>query len=259
MFSNSCSAQSRFRQIDIGIENELGGPCLHISIHKVIITLVRSKIMCPEKKESSKGRRFHTADGHMTRSIQAEYMKKEVTDGRMPKRAFEMEDIMSLQAPTEPSFPLYFWQIFSLTGRSPLLELSKVFYTNVFQDEDEWFSSSFGRPDVTNHAMFLSLALVDCFGGGRYYAGGERRLDDVHETAASPVMNLEAAIKWTQHMRQAMDQQSKVFDEIDPRIRPAMNSYFTFFMSRYAAMFNFDMKQISFGDKFIPSWDFVQK
>ena len=113
--------------------------------------------------------RFPTAPGHMTLSLQREYLEREVTAGRLFHD--DRQVVESLIA--AETGPIYFWQIFSLTGREPLFMLAKSFYSRVFADEDETFRNSFGKGgSVANHSMFFALVAVDAFGGGKLYAGG---------------------------------------------------------------------------------------
>lgn len=207
----------------------------------------------PELVDEMGRRRFPTSMGHMTGRIQKGYIEWK-SNTKLPQDGFAIRSgdsfSLSLSASFDDRDTLYFWQLYSLLGRKPLRDLSTIFYTNVFDEsEEEWFRESFGSPNITNHAMFFSLVLMDCFGGGSMYAGGEVRLDDVHKTGASHVMNHAAAIKWSKHMRNALNKMQASFDECDPRVRPALNEFFTFFMVRYSVMFEFSMEGVFFEEQ----------
>lgn len=193
--------------------------------------------------------RFPTAEGHMTRNMRHSYLEREINAGRLAADALFNEKITSLEASNDPASCLYFWQVYNLTGREPIMELSERFYTSLFADDDpdhEWFVLSFGRPDIRHHALFLGMALVDSFGGGGMYAGGDARLDDVHHAAARLVMSNQSAVRWAYHMRHALDEVQKSLDLVDSRIRPAMEEFMHFFMSRYAQIYDFDMTGVEF-------------
>jgi len=197
---------------------------------------------------------YPTSEGHMTRSAQRGWLESEINAGRLPEGALIDDDVTTLRASSRQDDPLYFWQIFSLIGRPPLFRLAERFYTNVFQDEDEWFWRAFGRPDVKHHALFFCMTAMDCFGGGRYYAGGEERLDDVHHASAHS-FNEASAVKWSTHMRNALDAlQECELDDVDVRIRPAMDAFFRYYMNRYAVLYGFDTKNVRFSSlRLLPS------
>jgi len=214
---------------------------------------------------------FGGTTGHMTAAIRRRYLEREIREGRMPAATIDDPSVLTLVATTttaptaatahndsncndddvEP--PLYFWQLHSLIGDEPITELTEAFYTRLFRDEEEWFRVGFGRPNVKYHAVFLCMALLDCFGGGKMYSGGEERLRDIHDRTVGPdakhfLMTEDGAAKWSGHMTAALDavQRSRNLDLVDVRIRPALDEFFTFMMNQYAQAYNFDASNVSF-------------
>ena len=131
-----------------------------------------------------KSERFPTRFGHMTLELQREFLDREVNAGRLTPEQSQEPWVRSLdaktvtddnkneeneteegtsRAPNEtkddvPPIRLFWWQIFSLTGRDPLFKLAKSFYARVFQEENLLFRESFARGgDEKNHAVRTSF------------------------------------------------------------------------------------------------------
>ena len=163
--------------------------------------------------------------------------------------------ILSLRASPDAKDPLFFWQIYSLTGREPVLEILTTFYNRVFDDEEaEWFRSIFDElSSKAYHIQVQTQMWIDCFGGGRLYGGGEFRLDFHHrESQAIELMNARGAERWVYHMKASLDQQDDRLKDIDERIRPAINSFLQFFIETYGKNFDFPTTPNLFGETCLP-------
>jgi len=200
--------------------------------------------------------------GFLTQHVKERFLQSQVRAGLLPESVLTDERINSLQANPDISEPLYFWQIYSLTGRRPIRRLVERFYKRVFEDKDApWFKAGFESTfegeesnvqDYRYHITAQSLMYIDCFGGGRMYFGAEKRLAVHHEKQrASLVMNARGARQWFAYMRAALDESEQAeLNAIDPRIRVAINTFLTSFMEKYAKDYDFDRSGVYFGDTF---------
>jgi truncated hemoglobin YjbI len=199
--------------------------------------------------------RFRVKYGNMTRSVQEAFIALEIECGRMPAGSLLVEKIVSLEASDDPDDPLYFWQLYSIVGKQPVRKIAQNFYTRVFEDkEDDDFRATFEKSSEKEyHVLLQTFMYLDCFGGGRYYAGEQARVDMHHKTAARNIMTRQGAEKWTRYMRASLDDETEALDKIDPRVRPALNSFLKYFMDKYAGTFDFDSSDLHFGDATIPA------
>jgi truncated hemoglobin YjbI len=199
--------------------------------------------------------RFQVTYGSMTRSVQDDFIAREIKLGRMPAGSLLVEQIMSLEAPDDPDHPLYFWQLFSILGSEPVEKFINNFYDRVFLDEDDDdFRATFEKSSGKQYHVLVQMFMyLDCFGGGRFYDGEQARVDLHHKNGASNLMNLPGAEKWTKFMRASLDDETETLDVIDPRVRPALNSFLKYFMDKYAGTFHFDSSDLHFGDAMIPA------
>lgn len=190
----------------------------------------------------------------MTRKIQQQFLEKQIELGRMGPEVLDDEKVTSLEASEDLSDPLFFWQIYSLTGRAPVKAVAEAFYDRVFEDEEEWFREVFAKLSAKSYHITAQMMMyVDCFGGGRLYWGGEDRADMHHgETAARAIMTQKAAERWNVHMNGALEQETPALDAIDPRIRVALNTFLSFFFDKYASKFEFDASCVDFGETYPP-------
>jgi truncated hemoglobin YjbI len=199
--------------------------------------------------------RFRVTYGSMTKRIQEAFIEREIECGRMPAGSLRVEKVTSLEASDDPDHPLYFWQLYSIVGKDPVRKIITNFYTRVFQDEDDDdFRATFERSsEMQYHVLLQTFMYLDCFGGGKYYAGGQTRVDLHHKTVASNVMTQQGAEKWTRYMRASLDDEMETLDEIDPRVRSALNTFLKYSMDKYAGTFHFDSSNLHFGDTAIPA------
>ncbi|KAL7572592.1 hypothetical protein ACA910_000406 [Epithemia clementina (nom. ined.)] len=170
--------------------------------------------------------------------------------------------LLSLCASQNENEPLYFWQIFSLTGMDPILQLLTNFYNRIYNDhEADWFRSIFmDLASKQHHIQAQTLMWLDCFGGGRLYHGGEFRLNWHHQgTHALPIMTVPGAERWMNHMNAALkEEESKengAFFGTESRVRPALNTFLQFFLQSYGNSFGFSAatnKPEMFGSILLP-------
>ena len=146
----------------------------------------------------------------------------------------------SLAADRNPEAPLYYWQLFSLLGLERIHHLVKLFYKRVYADEEEeWFRHAFTRiSDIDHHVATQTQFWVDVMGGGKYYHGGDYRLNFHHTHNADSVMNAKGAQRWMHHMRLAVEDNEKnpetSFALIDKRILPCLKDFLRTKMLKYS-------------------------
>ena len=72
-------------------------------------------------------------------------------------------------------------------------------------------------------------------GGGFHYHGAEFRLNFHHQHNAFQLMTKEGAARWTKLMIETLQACDAQLNH-DPRIRPSINTFLQYFMSKYAAI-----------------------
>lgn len=181
---------------------------------------------------------FPTANGYLTETIRNKYISKAVAQGLMPKDAHRMASIISLEAPSDLSKPIQFWQLYSLLGQDRIVNIVHAFYTRVFDDE-KWFREVFERVGgIAHHVNTQASMWVDVMGGGSFYHGGEYRLSFHHTHNALSLMNEKGAKRWVELMIATLDDPQLDLSE-DIRVRPAINTFLSYFMDKYADEFSF--------------------
>ena len=75
-------------------------------------------------------------------------------------------------------------------------------------------------------------------GGGQQYHGGEFRLNFHHTHNAMELMNDKGAERWATLMTQTLNEEDIDLTD-DARVRPAINTFLSYFMSKYANDFKF--------------------
>jgi len=140
----------------------------------------------------------------------------------------------SLMASTNIEEPLFFWQLYSLMGVEPIVDLITDFYDRVYADTDNpWFRNVFVQVAPKHHHIHAQVAYwVDAFGGGRYYHGGNYRLTFHHTHNAREIMTRKGAQRWMVHMRAALMAKQSAFK--DPRILPCIVTFLETKMRTYA-------------------------
>ena len=177
---------------------------------------------------------FLSSLGHGTAQMRLDWLahRKDIPEG----------DHASVPVGTDadPDQPqrLYFWQLFSVLGAERIKAISVDFYTRVLADETDgslspgFISVAGPKSSLARHSEKQFDFLIDSFGGGEQYAGGDGIIHYFHETTGRPVMNACGAARWMKHMGDtlaAMD-----FSSIDERIKPCVIDFFRMQMRKYA-------------------------
>jgi truncated hemoglobin YjbI len=187
-----------------------------------------NEINCPEYiKDIKPTCPFSSKHGFATTSARQEYLDQNRLDpAKVPS---------TIVADMDPTKPLYFWQIHSLTGQEPLFSICSDFYDLVYQDEDApWFKNVFERAAPKDHHIFAQAAYwIDAMGGGRLYMGGHGRLNFHHKHNAHVIMNAKGAKQWMHYMKQSLQRNLHYFDD-DPRLLPTIMEFLRTKMHSYA-------------------------
>ena len=175
--------------------------------------------------------------------------KKELSPPPQPRNS-KLKDGLLLEGSLDINEPLYIWQLYSIIGPDPILAVCRQFYTNIFNDPEDWFRLAWQNvtvdpSDIEFHVSAMSKYWIDSFGGGPKYWGGTGRLTHHHTSRhADPVMNERGAKRWAQHMKHAIRSvnlaacNEKVGH--DPRILPCLVEFLRVKVQSYAHEFNFE-------------------
>ncbi len=195
--------------------------------------------------DTSSVTRFPTANGYLTETIRRQYISKAVAQGLMPEDAHRMAAIISLEASSDQSKPIQFWQLYSVLGQDRIVNIVHAFYKRVFDDE-KWFKEVFERVGgIAHHVNTQASMWVDVMGGGSFYHGGEYRLSFHHTHNALALMNDKGAKRWVDLMIATLNDPQLDLSQ-DSRVRPAINTFLAHFMDKYADEFDFT-NEFSFG------------
>jgi truncated hemoglobin YjbI len=189
-------------------------------------------------QELSKARLHHSSCGYTTTNGRLEYLTaRGITSSQDKKRISE-----SLSADPNMECPLYYWQLYSIMGTERILELVTTFYELVYADTQEpWFRTAFARLSEKEHHIQTQAAYwIDAMGGGKYYHGGEYRLNFHHTHNAESVMTARGATRWMYHMRCALTQHAIALNNLDRRIIPALLDFLKVKMFKYASQHGWD-------------------
>lgn len=186
---------------------------------------------------------FPTGHGYMSEKIQQDYISFAVSNKLLPSDAHRITQIVSLDASNDISKPIQFWQLFSVLGAERIVRIVENFYSRVFADED-WFVSVFARVGGLSHHINTQASMwADVMGGGPYYHGGDFRLNFHHTHNAIQLMNERGAERWTKLMLETLEDSAQLMTD-DPRVRPAINTFLSYFMEKYAREFAFENKSV---------------
>jgi len=147
---------------------------------------------------------FHQPqNGYTTAAVHHEYCQQNPET----VHPIDTSNEYNLTAGNDPIDPLYFWQLYSIFGEEPIVQIVTEFYTRVFGDtENPWFRQAFTElAPLEHHIQTQSAYWIDAMGGGRRYHGGEYRLHFHHKHNASKVMTASGAKRWMYHMRGALE------------------------------------------------------
>ena len=182
----------------------------------------------------------------MSEKIQQDYISYAVSKKLLPQDSHRIAQIISLEASNDVNKPIQFWQLFSVLGAERIVRIVENFYSRVFADED-WFVSVFARVGGVSHHINTQASMwVDVMGGGPYYHGGDFRLNFHHTHNAIQLMNERGAERWTKLMLETLEDSAQHMTN-DPRVRPALNTFLSYFMEKYAREFDFENKSV-FGE-----------
>lgn len=161
----------------------------------------------------------------------------------------------SLVADTDTTNPLYFWQLYSLIGHQPIIDIVSDFYTRVYDDTETWFRDAFARISGKDHHIATQSAYwIDAFGGGPMYHGGHYRLTFHHTHNAAQAMTAKGAKRWMYHMRGAL--QAYDFSKLDPRVLPCIVEFLRTKIQTYATEHNWILDEHDFC--FVEEDDFAE-
>lgn len=190
--------------------------------------------------------KFPTRHGYMCEKIQRDYITVAISKNLLPADAHKMAGIVSLTAPSDMAKPIQFWQLYSVLGQDPIVQIVQNFYERVFVDDD-WFTSVFARVGGIGHHINTQASMwIDVMGGGPYYHGAEFRLNFHHTHNAIQLMNNKGAERWSKLMLDALDASTNLMTD-DPRVRRSINTFLSHFMTKYAEDFKFENQSV-FGE-----------
>lgn len=190
--------------------------------------------------------KFPTQHGYMSEKIQHAYITAAIEKGVLPPVAHRMPEVLSLTASSDQSKPIQFWQLFSVLGQEPIVGIIGRFYQRVFADEP-WFTSVFEKVGGLHHHIGTQASMwIDVMGGGPYYHGAEFRLNFHHTHNAMALMNDAGAQRWVKLMCETLDASDDLMTD-DPRVRTSINTFLSYFMTKYADDFDFEDRHV-FGE-----------
>ena len=181
---------------------------------------------------------YQPHNGYMTAQIQRQYIESAIRKKMLPENAHRMANIVSLIAPNDVRQPIQFWQLYSVMGQARIVDIVTRFYRRVYQDE-HWFRSVFANiGNMERHINTQAAMWIDVMGGGHAYHGGEYRLSFHHTHNAMQLMNDRGAQRWVKLMQETLAEPDIDWTD-DPRVRPAINTFLTYFLGKYAEEFAF--------------------
>ncbi len=181
--------------------------------------------------------------GNLTLQIQNEYITSKIRDKSLPIDSYDNKKITSLVASNNPSDPIFFWQLYSILGESPIHTLISIFYENIFNDKDKWFSDEFIElGSLEYHIRGQKRFWLDIMGGGKYYVNGMNRLNLRH-TLVENIMNVEGSNKWINNINKALND-PKVHLTEDCRVLYCIHDFINYFMIKYSKKFNYNNKNV---------------
>jgi len=190
---------------------------------------------------------YDTASGYMTDVIRTKYIDAAIELKLLPDMAHRLAHVVSLDASNSQDKPIQFWQLHSVLGTQKIINIVSRFYDKVFDDEP-WFTSVFKRVGSKERHINTQAAMwVDVMGGGHQYHGAEFRLNFHHTQNAMELMNAKGAARWISLMKATLDDPDLDLTT-DPRVRPALNTFLSFFVDKYADDFDFAISGGGDGD-----------
>lgn len=149
-------------------------------------------------------------------------------------------EITSLYANDDINKPLYFWQLYNILGKEIIIKLITIFYTKIFNDTNFlWFKEEF--EDLGNlqyHINGQTNFWLDIMGGGPYYNGGLKKLNNKHKLVKN-IMTKKGADLWMYYMIESL-KEIKNDISFDSRILICLVDFLYFFMMKYGYEFDFN-------------------
>ena len=175
-------------------------------------------------------------------NIQTPYLHKKIKQGKLPTDILEEPSTFSTNASRDLADPLFFWQLYSVTGEKALRDMITRFYKRVFNDsEAQWFSSVFVETGTLDYHIENQLKFwIDLTGGPITYKGGEKKLNIKHRLVRE-IMTKEGADRWLYHMDATL---SETKFSGDPRILPCLIDFVNYFMDKYDLEFDFNFQNL---------------
>ena len=160
---------------------------------------------------------FSPRYGYTTEETRDEYLETNFTIN------IDSNSTGSIDADLDTSKPLYFWQLYSIWGKQPIIDICSEFYNSVYNDDEEpWFRLVFQQTGTKErHILAQAAYWIDSMGGGKLYHGGLGRLKFHHSYNARHVMNSTGASRWMYHMKVSIIKNRHHFVK-DPRILPCI-------------------------------------
>lgn len=189
---------------------------------------------------------YHPFEGNLTGLIRKEYIEYKINQGRLPKNAFEIEEITSLVASNDRKKKLYFWQLYSIIGEKSVEDLITIFYSKIFNDdrlENKWFTSEFIEiGPLEYHILGQKNFWLDIMGAGKYYKGNKKKLYNYHKLVKN-IMNKNGADLWMNYMKESIFELKNRFEQ-DNRIIYCLFDFLNYFMIQYSIEFDFNFYEI---------------
>ena len=188
--------------------------------------------------------KFTPLSGNLTNKIRYEYLDLYIKQNKLLPNVFENNEITSLYASSDLNKTLYFWQIYSIIGPTPIRKLITVFYTSIFNSTtDLWFKEEFEDLGPLQHHIDRQTEFwLDVMGGGRLYKNTIKKLHMKHKLVEN-IMTEKGANKWMYFMINSINTIREDLC-VDRRIIPCLIDFLNFFMLKYAHEFDFNFYEI---------------
>ena len=183
---------------------------------------------------------FKSQEGNITSLIRKDYLKTKIRSNDLSEDIFDNYEVMSLQASNDPEKPIYFWQLYSILGESPIHTVITLFYQNVFNDnEAPWFRDEFVElGPIEYHVRGQKNFWIDAMGGGKRYNGSYSKVNSKHKLVSN-IMTQKGADRWMRNMVKTLNDPI-IFLTHDVRVLKCLHDFLNYFMIRYSIEFDFN-------------------
>lgn len=182
--------------------------------------------------------KFTPSYGNLTKKVRDEYIRDNIKIN-----SNNIKQVSSLVASNNSQDTLYFWQLYSILGRTNIENLITVFYTRIFNDSQHaWFRDEFVKlGDLEYHIKGQTKFWVDIMGGGKHYKS-EKILYFKHKHARQ-IMTEQGAELWMTHMIYSLHEVG-LCSHRDKRIVYCIRDFLDYYMTKYAKEFDFNIYEI---------------